>query len=52
MKCGTIEMPPMPTLPVSKLNNNSTNSEVVKSYVATVQILVDDRKNISSLINS
>jgi hypothetical protein len=52
MKCGTIEIPPLPALPVSKLNTNSSNSEVVKAYVATVQILIDDRKNISYLINS
>jgi hypothetical protein len=52
MKCSNIKLPPRPILPIATLTKDSTNSEVVKSYVASVQLLVDDRRKIDNILNN
>lgn len=47
-----IEIPPLPYLPIQSLDNKSGPGQVLKSYVATTKLLLNDNINLRQAINA
>jgi hypothetical protein len=51
-KGSKIDIPPLPYLPIQSLDNKSASGQVIKAYVATVKLLLNDNINLRQAVNA